>query len=177
MKRLVFAVFILLISFSGWAAEYKGFAELQSGLMRTRPVYGTSMGLSTSHGAMISENYFVGGGFDFGTLYSPSNDYSYGSMFLDGRYYLKPEEKITPVFGLRVGPHWNSLEESTYFSFNPFVGIDFNVSRSFGFCVNLGYKLAFIPGGYYDHIAISQPENRITAPTVNCLVLGLGIHF
>lgn len=178
MKRIyLILVALVAVASSSFAASYKGFVGCDFGVRKSSEVYGSAFGISTSHGAMIDNNLFVGGGFQVGSLNSPSDSYSYSSIFIDGRYRLL-DGAVSPQFGLKIGPAWNAMSDATYLMFSPSAGVTFDVSRRFGFDINLSYEYDGVPGGFYDHINNSNQDYRNDyRGSVGSVMLNFGIHF
>lgn len=177
MKRIILSVAAILATASSLvAADYRGYIETSLGYSATTMVGGSTIGFSTSHGAIFNKQIYFGAGFDIVNLISPVQQYNTSSLFVDGRYHFS-KKTTTPTVGLRVGPSWNNIyNDGAYLLFNPSIGYTYNMSRTFGADITLGYDLRFVPPGSYDNLAPSTfiPEPH---PAINGFKLSLGIHF
>lgn len=193
MKRLWLVVAMVLVGICPVSAvRYQGFAELSYGIYAPSKYYGSGgeLGLSTSHGVEIVPGVFVGLGVDWlwGGYKQPYNGHwynetmSYQNMFVEGRYSLYPNKKISPFAGLRLGAGMGESELGSallhpYIS--PAVGFSFNFSRRCGVDVGIGYafhginNIALIKPGYPD---LLFPSSLIKV--VNSSVqFRVGLHF
>ena len=152
MKRLLLACLIALSGvLSSSAVRYQGFVETSYGVFAPSKYFksGPELGFSTSHGVEIEPGIFVGIGLDwlFGGYKEPDNnsDYDfayYQNMFVEGRYSLYPNKKITPFVGLRFGAGLGGYEGGgslLHPCISPAVGCSFNFSQRCGIDVGIGY--------------------------------------
>jgi hypothetical protein len=124
---------------------YKLIAE--SGLGLGMGTYGLDVfKLDLIYGKRFDENWFVGPGLALRQPL-PSDDYSFISLLVNGRYCLTPKSEITPFVSTSVGVAFNSTDgfNDGGLLVNPAIGINIEKLNNVLLHASLGYDAMQMP--------------------------------
>ncbi len=161
MKKFLLALILSVATLQPVSAQsYRGFADIEGGILMGPYSNDPFIGLTTSHGIQLVEKFFIGAG--TGILTNTNNEVM--PIFCDLRFDWWTGKKASPFIDLKAGYTLLIITHSDYaigedldngLYLNPTVGCRIRLNEKIGINIGLAYNT-------YRYVAFSRPYHTIS---------------